>query len=204
MKRKCLRVGLTGGFGSGKSTVRSFLQEWGAATVDADTLAKNIAAEDEQAIARIKREFGEDVYAADGTLQRHILAQRAFSDEHRTEALNRIIHPRVHALVDEQVAQFQEKGHRFVIIEAALFYETGWYEKMDFMAVVTAPEEKRRLWLEQNRGFSRDEINKRMQLQLPQAEKAARADYIIRNDGDLEDLRRQTRAFLRWLEKQSA
>ncbi len=204
MKKNCLRVGLTGGFGCGKSTVRHFLHEQGVATIDADTLARDIAATDAIAVARIKEAFGDDVYSADGELQRQLLARRAFVSPERIGQLNRIIHPRVRALVDEQVAGYQTQGHRFVVIEAALFYETGWYKKMDYMAVVTAPEDKRRTWLEKKRGFSQEEIDRRLQHQLPLQEKEAKADFLIRNEGDLDELRRETRKFLEWLQLKAA
>ncbi|MCA9741771.1 MAG: dephospho-CoA kinase [Deferribacteres bacterium] len=201
MASKILKIGLTGGIGCGKSQVRKQLAERGVPTIDADTVSRQIAAADARAIAAIKQKFGDDVYAPDGTLQRHILATRVFGDSSAIAALNAILHPLVFEYTDEQVAHFANAGEKFVVIEAALFYETGWHKQMDKMVVVTAPMNKRLVWLLRRDGVSHEQIRARMAHQIPVEKKAAQADFIIDNNGTLADLARAVGQLLDKLRK---
>ena len=196
-----LKVGLTGGMGCGKSSVRQLLAQW-FPTVDADTLAKEIAATDPEAVEAIKQTFGREVYDDEGHLRRKVLAGKVFGRPQALEKLNRILHPRVIAQTDERIARWRRQGEAIVIVEAALFYEVGWDRAMDRMVVVTAPLERRIAWLMQRDGLRREEIEARLLHQLPVEEKAKRADYVIHNDGSLENLKKKVEALREWLLKQ--
>jgi len=196
---RILKIGLTGGMGCGKSEVRRLLAAQGIPTIDADTLAKEIAATDPRTVAAIQQAFGDDVYDASGRLRREVLAARVFGKPEALERLNRIVHPRVFEVVDEKVRELAEKGEPLVVIEAALFYETGWDREMNAMIVVTAPLEKRLTWLQRRDGASRDQIEARLQHQMPVEEKARRADFVLENNGSLEELRKKVKELVRWL-----
>ncbi len=193
------KVGLTGGIGCGKSVVRRMLAEDGFATIDADSLAKELAERDPGAAAAIRAEFGEEMYDESGTLQRARLAAVVFADAALLKKLNAILHPRVMREVELQAQQLAAAGEPVVIIEAALFYETGWDRAMDWMVVVWAPLERRLQWLQQRDGATREQIEARMRYQMPLEEKKKRADYVIDNSGSLEDLRVATERFEKWL-----
>ncbi len=203
MKRPPIfQVGLTGGIGCGKSAVRRMVSELGFPTIDVDTVAKNIAVEDAEAIAAIKKTFGEEVYDKNGGLQRKVLAAKVFGDRAELAKLNKIVHPRVFVHVNRLLAPFVEQGRKIAVIEAALFYESGWDHNMDKMAVVTAPMEKRLAWAQARDNSSEAEIRARMAHQIPVEEKAKRADYVIENDGSLEELREKVSAFMTWVQEQ--
>ena len=114
---------------------------------------------------------------------------------------NAILHPLVFEYTDEQVAHFANAGEKFVVIEAALFYETGWHKQMDKMVVVTAPMNKRLVWLLRRDGVSHEQIRARMAHQIPVEKKAAQADFIIDNNGTLADLARAVGQLLDKLRK---
>lgn len=187
--KSIFKVGLTGGMGCGKSVVRKMLENMGLPAIDADSLAKQIAQNDPEAIEEIKSTFGADVYDDMGQLRRQKLAAKVFGKPEALEKLNRILHPRVMATVDRILQTLAERGKELVIIEAALFYEVGWDKAMDRMVVVTAPLEKRIAWLQKRDGLTREQIEARLSHQMPVEEKAVRAHFVIRNDGSLDDLR---------------
>lgn len=193
-----LKIGLTGGMGSGKSEVRRMLQQRGIPTIDADSLAKQIAATDTRAIAAIRAAFGDEVYDDAGELQRQVLAQKVFGDAEALAKLNGILHPLVFEYVDVQLRDLQAQEAWLVVIEAALFYESGWDAQMDAMVVVTAPLPRRIAWLRQRDGSSEAAIRARMRHQLPAEEKARRADYCLDNSGSLAELAAAVDAFLAW------
>ena len=172
----------------------------GFPTIDADSLAKHIAAADARAVDAIKAEFGDEMYSAGGDLQRHLLAQQVFGDQAALQKLNAILHPLVFEYVEEEVHRLARTGQRLVIIEAALFYESGWDRDMDAMVVVTAPLEKRLAWLQKRDGTTAAAIESRMVHQMPVEEKARRADYVIDNSGRLEDLHASVQRLIEWLE----
>ena len=176
MAAKVYKIGLTGGIGCGKSEVRKLLAQRGFSTLDADSLSKQIAANDARAVAAITQAFGDDVYSASGELQRQILAAKVFGSPKALATLNAIVHPLVFEAVEVEIAKIGRTGKNVVIIEAALFYESGWNQQMDSMIVVTAPMAKRLAWLRARDGASEAQIRARMAHQIPVEQKAARAE----------------------------
>ncbi len=200
--KRILKVGLTGNMGCGKSEVRRALERLGYPTIDADSLAKQIAVSHPGAVREIKTRFGDEVYHADGTLNRRLLAEKVFGNAEALAALNRILHPRVMQDVDRQLRELAERGEAVAIIEAALFYETGWDRDMDAMVVVYAPLEDRIRWIMQRDGSAREQILARMAHQMPLKEKVKRADFVVQNTGSLERLHEEVQRLHRWLQEQ--
>lgn len=202
--RRFYRVGLTGGMGSGKTEVRKMLEQRGLPAIDADALAKTIAAEDAEARAEICAAFGAEMYDDRGRLQRQLLATKVFGHPRRLQRLNSILHPRVFAATESRLRRLAGAGHRLAIIEAALIYESGWDRQMDAVVVVSAPESRRLQWLQERDHVGVARIRVRLQHQLDEAEKIKRADFIIQNDKSLQDLSGKVDALVAWLEEKFA
>lgn len=185
-----LVLGLTGSFGSGKSTVASMFEAMGVPVIDADQAARDVVEPGTPGLARVVEAFGEEVLDEDGRLDRKKLADRVFSDEAARKRLNGIVHP----LVGEEIARFlsSHAGAPLVVLEIPLLLEGGRTAPVQKVVVVTTDPEKRRERL-QAKGFTVEEIEGRLKAQMPQEEKVKLADHVIRNDGDLEETRRQVR-----------
>ncbi len=186
-------LGITGGLGSGKSTVACFFEEWGAEVHDADTIAKTLLNTD----ARLKREiqsfFGEDIYSEKGELRPGLLADKAFSSRKYQHKLNALVHPRVEEKIREIRRDVQKKGTRLLVIEASMLFEAGTEKEYNAVLVITAPQSVR-LERALHRGtLTKEQILFRMSLQMPEEEKIRRADYVIHNDGSLDMLKTKTR-----------
>lgn len=199
-----LVVGLTGGIGCGKSEVRKRLQKAGVRVIDADTLAKEILEKNPAVVSTLKKEFGPDIYNADGKLQRKQLATIVFSDPNRLAALNAIIHPRVIGSVEREIDSRREQGEKMVVVEAALHYEVNWNEAMDVMVVVSAPMEQRIPRVMQRDGVDEAAVHRRIATQLPIEEKVKRADFVIENDEDLSTLQKKVDHLLAKLQERAA
>jgi dephospho-CoA kinase len=182
-------IGLTGGIGSGKSTVAEFLADKGASIIDADRIAHEIYEPGKEGHERIIEKFGRGVLADDGTVDRRKLGEIVFEDRAQLEELNRIIHPLVRREVAERVARITEEDpERPIVIEAALMTETSWSGGAgELWAVITDPEiavER----LVRSRAMSEEEARLRMVAQTSNSERRANATRVIENDGSVEDL----------------
>lgn len=182
---------MTGNIGSGKSTVARLLVGKGAALIDADALAREVAS-DPEVLAEIAVRLGSDLVKS-GTLDRKAAAGRVFDDPQALEALNRIVHPRVRRKRSQRVRllEAQTPPPPVIVMDIPLLYETGLENDCDAVIVVAAELETRIERLKQARGMTGDEVRARDAAQLPLDEKAARADYVIDNNGDLAALRAQ-------------
>ncbi len=185
-------LGVTGGIGSGKTTVCRFLEEQGAKVFYADIEAKRLMREDPEARAAIKDAFGPESYTADGALNRAYLAEQVFGDDEKLAHLNGIVHPRVFAAFEAAKDRAADEDVPLLVHEAALIFETGGDQHLDAVAVVDAPEDARVARVAERDDASPDQVRARMQHQLPPAELRRRADYVIENDGSLDDLRRKS------------
>jgi dephospho-CoA kinase len=184
--RMTVILGITGSFGSGKSTVAAMFRELGVPVVDADQIARDVVEPGAPALAAIVEAFGEDVLDADGRLDRKRVASLVFADEAARQRLNAIVHPRV----GEGIARFlaENAGAPLVALEIPLLLEGGRRAPVNKVVVVTTSEVSRLKRL-QAAGFSREEIEARLKTQMPQDEKIRRADHVIENDGDREKTR---------------
>jgi dephospho-CoA kinase len=194
-----LRVGLTGGLGSGKSTVGGMFAELGAAVISADQLGRELMQPGEPVYAAIVRTFGNGVVRRDGTLDRKALATLAFQ-HHRANELNHIVHPAVIAAEEERMRGiFATDPTRVAIVESALIFEVekwgtapGWTQRFDKLILVTVPDEMKierfvsRMTVTDE---AKADARARIAAQIPDSEKVARCDYVIDNSGPLEATR---------------
>ena len=184
-----LKVGLTGGIGSGKSAVSSLFEEWGAFIFDADAVAKDILNNDPTAQSEIIAEFGTDVLNKDGKIEKNKLSRIAFQDENHQLRLNTTIHPYVFRKIDSSFDKILQKGkHDMFCVDAALIYESGADAHMDYVIVVTSHLRLRTERVMERGGLTREEFLRRLELQWPDEDKTHMADYVIHNNGTRENL----------------
>ncbi len=184
-----LRVfGLTGGIGSGKSTVAKRLRARGLAVVDADELARAAVSAGSAGLSQIVDYFGSSVVRADGSLDRARLGEVVFSDPEARSALDAIVHPIVRRLAGERFHAIASQGQQLGCYEVPLLYEVGLGEIYRPVLVVTAPLEQRMRRLKERDGLSEAQIDARIAAQMPLDDKARRADYVIDNAGSLAEL----------------
>lgn len=187
-------IGVTGGIAAGKTTVTRLLLELGGAVIDADLLAREVTATGSAALAQIAASFGDEVIAGDGSLNRARLAQIVFDDPAARRRLEAITHPAIASAARQRAAALGAQGHSVVFYEAALLVETGRHNELDGLVVVTAEERQRVERLMTRSGLTREEAQKRLAAQLPQAVKVQAADFVIDNSGALEQTRAQVEA----------
>lgn len=200
-----LRVGLTGGLGSGKSTVAALFEQLGAAVIAADQLGRQLMQPGEQVYAAIVRTFGPTVVRTDGSLNRKALAELAFQ-HNQADALNRIVHPAVVSAEEQWMRQiFAADPARVAMVESALIFEVekwgtapGWVERFDKLILVTVPDEVKIARFVARIMTSEDETRRealildaraRLAAQIPDQEKAARCNFVIDNTGSLGETR---------------
>ncbi len=178
-----LRIGITGGIGSGKTTVCSIFQELGIPVYSADDRAKALMSENEVIRSGITELFGQEAYS-DGQLNRQHIAQIAFSDPEKLTALNQLVHPAV--IEDFRTWSLQEeaKGTPYVIKEAALMFESGSYKDLDAVITVSAPEELRIQRTMDRDGSTREAVLGRLNKQWNEDQRLNKADLVIYNDGE--------------------
>lgn len=199
-----LRVGLTGGLCSGKSTVARWLAEAGVPVLDADAIGHEMLARGTPQYQALVAAFGAGILDAAGAVDRQALARAGFAAPEATRRLNAILHPAIRAETDRRLAELERRGERLAVVEAALFYEAGSEARFDRMIVVTAPrEEKIRRFISRaapGGGASlaeqtaRARAEARLAAQMEDEEKARRADFVLANSGSLADLRAGTLA----------
>jgi dephospho-CoA kinase len=191
-----LRIGLTGGIGSGKSTVAALLAERGAGVVDADAIAREVVEPGTPGLAAVVAEFGDGVLTADGTLDRPALAARVFADPAARARLDAVVHPLVRARAAELVAA--APADAVVVHDVPLLVETGQAGSYDLVLVVEAPVETRVARLVQ-RGLTAEDARARISSQATDEQRRAVADVVLRNDGDRDQLAAQVDRF--WSER---
>ena len=182
-------MGLTGGIGSGKSTVARFFEELGVPVVDADRVAREVVEPGTEGLAEIVAAFGEGVLDEDGRLDRAALGRRVFADPAARRQLESILHPRIGALSMERLMAHSREGHPYALYEAALLVENGSHSMMGELVVVAVDEATQLARVKARDGLDDDAARARIASQLPLSDKVAVADYVIRNDGSLEETR---------------
>lgn len=185
-----LLVGLTGGIGSGKSTVARLLERRGAAVIDADQLAREAVGKGTPGFESVVDAFGPDVVMPDGDLDRSALAVRIFSDPIQKASLEAIVHPEVARRFDELVDAYRDTD-RIVVYVTPLLVELGLAPAFDVVVVVTASPHLRVSRVASDRGLSPDEVRGRMAAQATDEQRMEVADVLIDNDGSLADLEQQ-------------
>ena len=189
-----LKVGLTGGIGSGKSEVSKFFHKWGSFIFDADKEAKNIIDKNETAQQEIIKEFGSDVINVNNKIDKQKLARVAFQDEYHQLNLNSIIHPYVFKKIDETFDKIKlDNKHKVFVVDAALIYESGADTHMDYVIVVTSLLRFRTERVMSRQNITRDDFMKRVALQWSDGDKEHLADFIIQNNSDLKNLEKESK-----------
>lgn len=183
-----LRVfGLTGGIGSGKSTVAGRFRQRGLPVIDADVLAREVVAPGTDGLRAIVEAFGSDVLTAAGELDRQKMASIVFTDAIARRQLNSITHPRVAALTAERAAELQAQGEPLACYEVPLLFEGGLAEAFRPIVVVAVPVAVQIARTAARDGATADEARARVEAQMPLDEKVRRADYVIDNSGSVAD-----------------
>ena len=190
-----LSLGLTGGIGSGKSTVSGLLEEHGAVVVDADRIVRELQQPGEPVFEAMVEEFGPGIVATDGTLDRQAVADIVFGDADALKRLNAIVHPAVGAAMAERLAALAETDS-VVILDIPLLVESG-RDDMAAVIVVDVDPEIAVHRLVEHRGFSEEDARARMARQVSREDRLAKADVVIDNSGDLDSLRAQVDALWR-------
>ena len=184
-------LGVTGGIGSGKTTVCGFLEEKGARVFYADLEARRLMEEHEGVREDVIEAFGPQSYDGDA-LNREYLAEVVFTSPENVERINAIVHPRVFESFNHAAERAAEEDVELLVHEAALIFESGGDEHLDAVAAVVAPDDDRIARVVERDDTTEAEVRARMGHQLPQDELRRRADYVIENDGTLDDLRRKS------------
>jgi len=185
-------IGVTGGMGSGQSTACKHLAALGCKVIDVDKKAKEIINKDTTLKNQLKKSFGKDIFEKDGTLNKRQLAKLAFKDEIRTNQLNKLVHPRMVAEIIEEMetARFLHK-FPLIVIDAALIYEISIEPLFDSIIVVYANLHNRIQRVMARDQLKRAEIKARIGRQIPLEEKRNWADFVIENNGSIEELKKK-------------
>jgi len=182
-------IGLTGGIGSGKSTVAQFLAELGAVILNADEVGHEALKPDTEIWREVVTAFGRQIVTLDGNIDRKKLGKIVFGNAEALSRLNQIMHPRMYALVKNQLEEYRRQGTRVVVLEAPLLLEAGWTPLVDEVWVTTASEATVLKRLEERSGMSQAESLTRIHSQLSSTERIKHADVVINTDCDLDELR---------------
>ncbi len=188
-----LKIALTGGPGSGKTTVARMFRELGAQVLDADEVAREVVSPGGAAWEELRREFGPAYFQEDGSLNRAKLAELVFGDPEARRRLNAIIHPRVTRELARRLADLAAQGLRLVMVEVPLLFEVGLEKNYDLVIVVDAGEDEQIERLTARDGRPPEEARGIVGAQWPLAAKKARADFVVDNRDSLEKTRRQVK-----------
>lgn len=205
-RRTVFQVGLTGGIGSGKSTVAARLAELGAVVIDADQIAREVVEPGTSTLAALVASFGETILADDGSLDRAALADVAFEDPARRAELERITHP---AIADRIAGRLEElraalADDALVVVDHPLLIETGQVAELDALVVVLAPEGARVGRVVEARGLDPEDVRARMRAQTDDGQRRRLATHVLDNEGDVDTLLRRVDALHTTLRKAAA
>jgi len=187
-------IGLTGGIGSGKSTVAAMLADLGADVIDTDKVGHEVYRPGTEGFRLVTAAFGPGVVATDGTIDRRALAARVFADPEALKRLNAIVHPLIGAAVRDWLVRVQaEPRPTPIVVEAPVLMEAGWRFFDEVWVVIVSPQTALAR-VTASRDITADEVRRRLDAQLSNEERRRLADRVIENDGTLEELRAKVRA----------
>lgn len=181
-------VGLTGGIGSGKSTISDLFAEFGVDIIDTDEIARELTASGKPAVGELARRFGSDVVSADGSLNRDRMRELAFSEPEVRQALQDILHPLIRAEVKHKLSTVNKP---YALVVVPLLVESRNYKFADRILVVDCTEEQQIKRVMRRSGLSRNQVRAIMGTQASRSERLAAADDVIHNEGEIADLRSQ-------------
>jgi dephospho-CoA kinase len=187
-----LKIGLTGGIASGKSTVSRMFQELGCRVLDSDAITHQLFEPGNPVNAAVAEAFGPSAVAPDGSINRKVLGDMVFKSPELRRKLNSLVHPAIAQRQTEFLSSVAaEDPHAIAIIEAALMVEVGTYKNYDKLIVVVCPPDVQRARLSARSGLTPQQIESRIASQMPMEEKTKVADFVIDNSGDVAETRRQ-------------
>lgn len=181
-------IGLTGGIGTGKSTVSQYLAELGAVIIDADKVGHEVFQPGTEGWDDVVATFGKGILTATGEIDRKKLGTLVFNNAEALSKLNQIVHPRAYNLVESRLEEYRRQGVQVVVVEVILLIEAKWTDLADEVWVVVASEDNVVKRLKQ-RGMSEEEIMARIRSQLSTKERVKHADVVINNDGDIDEVK---------------
>lgn len=187
-----IKVGVTGGIGSGKTTVCKEWEKLGARVLYADPLAKELMVSDNKVRNQLIRTFGEEAYLADGQLNKPYLTEEAFKKD-RVEELNAIVHPRVYEVTKQRMQQAEKEGQDVFVYEAALLLQHGRPNHIDLVVLVLADQQKRVQRVAKRDQSDKEAVLGRIEKQQDFEQLKPLSDYIIDNNGSLDDLKNKAR-----------
>ncbi|HBN82681.1 MAG TPA: dephospho-CoA kinase [Clostridiales bacterium] len=195
-------VGITGGIGSGKSTVTSIFQEFGYSVVDADKISKNSLDYGTETYKKIVRRFGDHILYEDRRINRSYLAQIVFSNPEKLSDLNKITHEAVREQALQEISELKDKGITRIAYDCPLPVEKGFLDLVDYVTVVLAPLDRRFTFIKKRNPHMTDQmIQERMKNQLSDEEYLSIADYVVDNSGSMEELRCRVKAVISKIEE---
>lgn len=191
------KIGITGGVGSGKSLILTFLEEkYRAVVYEADKIAHQVQAPGEECFRSIRAHFGDEIIAQDGTIDRKKLGEIVFSDAEQLAVLNGIVHPAVEKRVEELIEIEEKKGTKLFVLEAALLTKQIYREILDEIWYIHVDREVRKERLAASRGYTYERTEAMIALQPDESEFTEFCDRVIENSGEFEETKRQLEAFL--------
>ena len=194
-------IGLTGGIASGKSTVAKMLSELGAVVIDADKVGHEAFRPHTEAWRKVVAAFGKDILGQNDEIDRSKLAQLVFNDPKALQRLNRTMHPLMHRIVEKKIEALRHQGIEVVVLEATLLIEAKWTDLVDQVWVTITPGDTVINRLVSQKGFTEEQARARIKSQTPIAQRAKNADVVIRNDADIDTLRKKVEGL--WQKLQS-
>jgi len=197
-----LIVGLTGGVASGKTAVSQVLKEEGAYIIDADQIARELVQPHKPAWNELIRAFGKEILKEDGFIHRKKLADKVFADPKKRKLLNQILHPRIKEEMDRRTKEIGQKdSEAIVVIDAPLIVELGDHREMDKLIVVASTQTQQIERLKERDGIGPEEALRILSSQMPVEEKVNLADFVIRNEGSLEETKKRAKEVFKELRK---
>jgi dephospho-CoA kinase len=192
-------IGLTGGIGSGKSTVSKFLAHLGAVVIDADKVGHEVFKPGTKAWQEVVDAFGQGIISADGTIDRRKLGEIVFSNPGARAKLNQVMHPLIYEQVKSRMEEYGRKGVAIIIVEAPLLLEVGWKSLVDEVWVTSASEATVIKRLKEQKGLPEAQSLARVRAQLTDEERIRQADVVIDTDCALDELKERVEALWRKL-----
>ncbi len=189
---KHLIVAITGGFATGKTTVAKFIEDDGYPVIYTDLLAKELMSNDKEVINAIIDSFGRDAYKDDNSINTQYLSNIVFSNLEQLDVLNRIVHPKVIELMENRLYELVKSGNQLVFVESALIFETALEDGFDYIICVSCDPNIQIQRAMQRHNLSEEDALKRINSQIPIQKKEALADFTIKNNGSIDDLKQST------------
>lgn len=192
-------IGITGGIGSGKTEVAKIFKKLGSKILSGDEIGKEVVEKNSSVLKKLVKSFGDEILNRDKNLNRRKLGKIAFSTVENRDKLNKIVHPYLLSNLMKKIKEYRKKGSGIVVVDAALIIEWGLQKELDYLILVESALRNRIKRLKLNLGYSQKEAMNRIKVQIKDKTRRKYADFVIRNDKDLKELRRKTVSLWKFL-----